>query len=220
MKKKYIILASVLFLFNLTPISAACTEEELKEFKKIEDKYTVKYEIDKSTKTYNLYFNSENKNKFSYRIYADNDFECNSIDDKKTKCKSFPNGEYEIIVVGQTQTCNSILKTINLKLPKYNIYADDQLCDGIEDFVLCNPTYDKDIDYNTFVSRVNTYKKNHREEKKEETFQNKPTKVVDKGISYLKEHMIEIIVITLFTVLILITIVLTIKQHRKSRRLE
>ena len=218
-KFKYIILALTIFVFNIHSISADCTEEALKEFKGVKDEYTVKYEFNKSTQNYTIYFNAPLPEKFYYQIYTDMQLDCSAEDNKTLKCINFPSGNYEVVVSGITEECNDSLKTIKLKLPKYNEYSEDPLCEGIEDFVLCSPTYSKDIDYESFVSRVNTYKKGL--EKQEEPEPEEPDQtIIDTTIEYVKNNLVSIIIVIAFIILLIITIIITAKSIRKSRRLE
>lgn len=220
MKKTIIVF--IIFLLNISPIYAACTGAEIKNFKETEDKYIVEYKKNPSTKSYDVYLNRPEKEKYDYRFNKKIDTSCQEIDNKTIKCTSFLAGKYEISIVGVTQTCNSVLKKINLEIPQYVSYSEDPLCEGIEEFVLCNPNYDKDIDYETFVSRVNTYKKNllsnKEEEKKEE--EEPETPLEENIINYLKEYWLEITIVIVFIILVIITTIITAKSIRKSRRLE
>lgn len=226
MKKiRYIILTIAIFLTCLTNAYAACTQEEINGFKKVEDEYTVKYEIDKETKKYYIYFERPQQNVYDFAIYTGNKFKCEDVSDTLSKCYHFDSGEYKIAIMGQTESCNDIFKTITLKLPKYNAYSEDPLCEGIEDFVLCNPTYEKEIDYDTFVSRIETYKKNHVEnkiEKEEPTDdeQKKQNETLTKILKYAEDNWLQITIIVVFIILVIITIIVTAKSVRKSRRLE
>lgn len=221
MKKiKYQIFTIMLFLMCITNTYATCTKEEIENFKKIEDEYTVKYEFDKNTKTYTIYFKTPEPEKYRFQIYSEKKLECTKPEDNVSKCINFPPEEYDVEIIGATNSCKDVLKTINLKLPEYNKFSDDPLCKGIEEFVLCNPTYNKEIDYETFVSRVNTYKKTkHKTETQLNNEQEEDT-FFQNVLEYIKENLVQIIIILTFTILLTITIIITAKSMRKSRRLE
>lgn len=224
--KTYIIFTLTLFLLCTNTVFASCTKEEIDKFKDAEDEYTVKYELNKETKTYDIYFSMPYPETYGYNIITDIDIECAEIDEKTTKCINVPPNTYEIFIVGITNTCDATLKNFTIKLPKYNIYSEDPLCEGIEEFVLCNPQYEKDIDYESFVSRVEIYKKSkekqeaQQEEKPIEDKSSKFEEFVDNAVDYIKENLIEIIIIVIFIVLVILTIILTAKSIRKSRRLD
>lgn len=222
-KFKYLSFILIVFAMNIHTVLASCTQEEINTFKRIEDDYTVKYEFDKSTKTYNLYFTAIKPKEFYYKIYAEKKLNCTVSTETSVKCIDFAPGGYEIQIVGVTDTCNDVMKKIILELPKYNKLSEDPLCEGIEEFVLCNPTYDKEIDYETFISRVNTYKKNHKEEVEipiEEEKEENINQIIDYIINYITNNWFDIIIISVFVILLIITIVVAYKNARKSRYLE
>lgn len=220
---KYTIITFILFLLGISNTYASCTQEEINNFKKVEDEYTVKYEFDKVTKTYTIYFKMPTPDKYIFQIYSEQKLECIKMEDNTTKCIKFVPDEYEVEIIDATRVCSSPLKTINLKLPEYNKYSEDPLCKGVEEFVLCSPTYGKEIDYETFVSRVKTYKNTklkqeqeqntNKEKEREENFFNRM-------IKYIETNIIQIIVVIVFVLLLLLTAIITIKSIRKSRRLE
>lgn len=218
MKFRYALYTITLFLLCITNTYAACTQEDKKEFKKIEDEYTVKYEFNKGTKDYTVTFNIPLPDKYGYTIDENMNTEnyVTSTDNSFTFSGIKP-GQYKIEVIGVTNSCSDVLKEITLKLSKYNSYSEDPLCDGIEEFVLCQPTYDKEIDYETFVSRVNTYKKNHTNKVDEEPQEEPEENII---LQYIKDNLFQIIIIIVFIILLTITIIVTAKSIRKSRRLE
>lgn len=219
-KTKYYILIFILSLICTNKVCAVCTPEEMNEFKKIEDKYRVTYEFDMDSKTYSLFFKSPKPDNYHYVIYTESDLNCTTENESTLKCINFKPDMYTIEIVGMTDTCDDILKTFDLNLTRYNNYASDPLCEGIEEFVLCNPLYDKEIDYETFVSRVNTYKKTKDKEIIENEHTTDDTEPVDNVINYIKDNIIQIFIIIIFVVLLIITIVITAQSIRKSRRLE
>ena len=216
---KKTIFTTILFLTCITNTYAACTQEEINEFKKIEDQYTVKYEFNKDTKDYTLTFNAPRMDEYSYQLNLD----MNKVRFKNSTETSFTfsgilAGEYKFEIAGIKGECEDVLKTITLNLSEYNKFADDPLCEGIEEFVLCQPIYEKEIDYETFVSRVNTYKKS--KEKKEQKQEPQQTAKENPVLEYIQENLIQIIIIVIFIILVIITTCVTIKSIRKSRRLE
>lgn len=224
--KKHKFLLSILSLSLFIPSTtyADCTKEEIDNFKEIEDEYKVTYEFDKDTKTYTINFVNPNPGNYGYKlIYVKNEktkleYNLTTIIEKNYSKTNFSSGNYIFEIYGNTDTCNEKLKSKTLVLPKYNKYSEDPLCEGIEEFVLCQPTYDKDIDYESFVSRVNSYKNKMSNTKKEE----EPTVVKEENkiLKYVKDNLIQIIIIIVFIIMVIITIILTAKSIRKSRRLE
>ena len=132
------------------------------------------------------------------------------------QCYNCKPQKYDIYIIGQTEQFDDILKAITLNLP-YNSLSEDPICEGIEEFVLCQPTYSKEIDYDTFVSRVNTYKKS---KVTQSSSNNNNSNKENELITYIKENLLTIITISIFIILVIITIILTARSIKKSRRLE
>lgn len=221
-KYKYFILTIILFLICISNTYAACTQEEINEFKKIEDQYKITYEFNKSTKDYTVTFDGVEPKKYVFSIKSGEPItNCKKINDYKTECYNVKKGNYIIETKGTTDSCKDTLKTITLNLKGYNKYHEDPMCDGIEEFVLCQETYDKEIDYDTFVSRVETYKrtKQKEEDNKPNIIEKKETKI-EIIVKYLKENIIPLIIVFIFIILVIITIIVIAKSVKKSRRLE
>lgn len=77
----------------------------------------------------------------------------------------------EIYASSKTGCEGTLLKTINLKLPRFNEYSTYSMCDSFPDYYLCKKfvTYGE-IEYETFAKKMNekAEEKNKKEEEKEE----------------------------------------------------
>lgn len=217
--KKYTYLITTLIFFLLPIFTYAdCTETEIDHFKRIESNYRIESTLDKETGYYKLTLYNPEPEKYTYEINSINNYiVCNISKTSDTECNYIPPASYSINVVGNTDTCNTTLKRTFLRLNPYNKYSEDPLCEGIEEFVLCQETYDKEIDYETFVSRVNIYKE-QKTTKQEE--QKQPIIDVDKIKEYVEDNLFEVIIIAIFVILVIVTVIITIKSYKKSRRLE
>lgn len=218
--KRILLFLSVCLLFS-NHVYAECTTDERKEFRNIEDKYKITYEFNKDTKDYTLILYNPLQEKFTYSTETDIDADKMTYTENgeatTVTLSGFSSGEYTFEIIATTDTCNDVMKEIKVKLPKYNKLSEDPLCEGNEDFVLCNPSYDKEIDYDTFVSRLNTYKKNKGNNPSSSSNSVKEENAI---ITYIKNNLVSIITITIFIILVVITIILTAKSIKKSRRLE
>ena len=218
-RKKYITFTLMLSLLCMNKTYAACTQEEIDEFKKVEDEYKITYEFNKVSKDYTikLYNLEPEKYGLSIELQGSNESLLKTSTINEIIHENVKPGEYNVEIKGITKDCKDTMKKVYLNLPKYNIYSEDELCKGIEEFVLCQQTYEKEIDYDTFVSRVNTYKKT----KEKQSIEDKPKpKEKLQIVEYIKENLVEIIIVLTFVILLTITIIITLKSARKSRRLE
>lgn len=216
---KKIYLLSLFSLFLLLPHTsyADCTAEEIEHFKEVENEYKITYEFNEDTKDYTLTTNAPLPNEYDFVLYIGKNTKYEEITPNQYKIYNLSAGEYNVEIVGVTDTCNSVLKKITLKLAEYNNYSNDPLCEGIEEFVLCQPTYDKSITYQEFVDRVNVYKKTKAQKEKAEENKNKVSNSV---IEYIEKNLFEIIAVAVFVLILIIIAIITIKTVRKSRRLE
>ena len=221
-KQKYLLSLISLSLFIPTTIYADCTKEEIDNFKEIQDEYKVTYEFDIDSKTYDIYINNVYPEKYAFFGELFNfKYKISKTENKKIEVENVPPGKYDIEIISIDPSCEIVLKKINLELPKYNQYYNDPLCEGIEEFVLCQSTYDKDIDYETFVSRIESYKNSKKEkEAKEANSKNQENEKDNKILKYIEENWLQIAIIVVFIIMVIITIILTAKSIRKSRRLE
>lgn len=217
-KYKKITLFFLLFsLFN-TKVYASCTTEEKNAFKKISDKFTATYQYDTESNSRAIVIKIPDWDTYIVSTDINESSKCTK-DDDTIKCINVDTGDYTIIFSKRSETCNDVLKTIAITVSDYNPYYDDPLCEGIEEFVLCQRTYAKEIDRATFESRVATYKKSKSSSSSSSTENNNSTNV-DKILEYIKDNLTQIIIILVFTILIIITIILTAKNAKERRRLE
>lgn len=217
--KKVITIILVSLIINTNIIYAECTTEEQEYYKSIEDKYQTTYVFDKESRTYTMTLTYGDISTFSYSIEGDGMEIANIEVTDKIIVSNLAPGQYIAFVVGLTDSCNDVLKKEEITLPQYNQYAYDPVCEGIEEFVLCNPTYDKELDYDTFISRVNSYKKNKaNQDKTDNNTEEKPTIK-----EWFKDNYMYFIyaIIGIVVLLIIALIVKVIYNHeRKRRRLE
>lgn len=217
--------ALIISLFIVLPklTYANCAKEEIDYFKKVADNYKITYKYNKNTRDYAVNFYNPEPNKYEYKVYASKESfaNYNYISDNETSYSNVVPDEYYIEIIGITDTCNDIMKTITINITTKNNYSNDPLCEGIEEFVLCQPNYDKDIDYETFTSRVNTYKKTKETKKTNEPInEEKNSKIINKILEIIKGDTFQIAIIIALAILLVIVFILSAKSARKSRRLE
>ena len=172
---------------------------------------------------------------YMYRIaIKSEDFNCESIPVDigiSLKCTGEDfYGYQEFVIFGKSSTCNDELKREEIDIPKqiYNKYSDNKLCEGTEEFVLCQKNYETDITEDEFISRIETYKKTQEKNQNNENIQDEEnneikeetTKIKNTLINFIQNNLKLIIITLIFIVLVIITIILSIKSIKKSRRLE
>jgi len=219
-RKKYIALTLMLSLLGINNVYAACSNQGLEEFSKIADKYKITTTFNEKNKTYTMRIEEGEPKKYSYVFTIDYQYDCKEISKTVTECTGLKNGSsFYATIMGNTKECSGFIKEEQIKLTRYNEFYGDPLCSGIEEFVLCQKFYDREIDRETFEKRIALYKKNKQ---KEETKEQEKTEnnLSNKIKNYLKDNLIEVIIVMVFIILVIISSIVGYKFIRKSRRLE
>lgn len=236
MKKPFYLITTLLLSLSIcNKVNAYCTEWEKNYFKEIESQYKATYDYDKNTGLYSITYYMPEPNLYTYRIAIKSEnFNCESISVDvgiSLKCigKDFY-GYQEFVIFGNSNTCNDELKKEIIDIPKqiYNKYSNSNLCEGIEEFVLCQKDYEIEITEDEFVSRTETYKQTKEKNKNDENIQNKENKEsknenlqTKNNIFYFFQNNLKLIIpIFILINLIIISTILSIKSIKKSRRLE
>lgn len=222
---KIIFLIISTFLFPMS-IDADCIDD----YEAIKDEFKVTYKYNKDTDDFTISLANPDYTKYGYGFIDEYDYTGYMDNGALVKTVSnYKEDTYFYLIVGRNENCNGmIFKQEEKKLYKYNEYSDNPLCDGFEDFVLCQKEYDKEIDEETFKSRLETYKKtkeennnNYQNKNENSEINNETAKNIWKNIiDYIKENLIVVIIVIVFIIIAIISIALTIKSVIKSRRLE
>lgn len=221
-RKKYIALTLILSLFSVDNVYASCTKELEKEFLKIKSQYKTTTTFDSNTKTYTAKIEKAINDNFAYASAIISEYECEKISDTVTECYGIkPGTTLYANVIGTTDNCGGILKQDVIELDNLNKYYNDPLCEGIEEFVLCQETYGREIDRETFEYRIKTYKESKQQKIEEEQKKNEEeSNILNKITTYIKENIIQTIIIVVFIILAIISTIVMINTSKKSRRLE
>ncbi|MDD3452953.1 MAG: hypothetical protein PHN42_01580 [Bacilli bacterium] len=78
------------------------------------------------------------------------------------------------------------LYSVYVNLPFYNLYYDDEICDGIESFKYCNKWQSNSLTYDEFAIKVAEYKLSLQDELilEEETYDGVFDKIIDFYVKY------------------------------------
>ena len=111
--------------------------------------------------------------------------------------------------------CNQEIRSIYIKVPRYNEYSTDPLCEGISgtDLAICGTWYDKEVDYETFKSMIEDYKENKIYEENEDE---KNNNIINEIIDFIKSNYLYII----GGVALIITVSIIVIIRRKRSVLE
>lgn len=163
---KILLIVIILFQIPFINVNAEeCSEEKISNLKEFSNAINMTSEFDKDSVVLGIYNNnivtvqgltedlyvvSEDE---SVGIYYDDLFDGVAVEVVDSLTNKFYVYSYSCPGV--------VLRTINLSTKRYNIYADYEECDGIEEGELdvCDEFYDGDISYDEFIKKINDYKK-------------------------------------------------------------
>ncbi len=221
-KKKYIAFPILLSLLCINNVYADCTEEARNEFNSIKNQYKITPIFNSIEKNYTIRIETANTDKFRYVTSLKKTYECKKISETLTECYGYePGVSFYAYVIPNVNDCHVTLKEEKIYLDKLNKYYGDPLCSGIEEFVLCQEIYDRDIDRETFEYRINKYKESKKQKEQEDLKKIQEENKTTSNIStYIKENTFQVIIIAVFIALLITTILVSYKSMKKSRRLE
>ena len=212
MKVKYLLVMILMFLFMTPSVYATCGKNDMLRIKDIanEIKITAQYAKDQNGKdtgyydlmitglTNELYMVEEiTKEEYYYNLDYNGVFYISDLQEGKYRFKVY----YD--------TCDELVRTIVYKLPKYNHYANNPLCEGIEEDELdvCNRTYQLELTDELFEEKINEYKNSFGLNNLEDNNQS------NNIISFIKKYYIYIGIAILALIIIIISIV--VKRRRE-----
>ena len=105
---------------------------------------------------------------------------------------------------------DEVLLTQYIKLPVYNKYSTDPLCDGLENYKLCYTFLDTDITYDEFKKKIEAYKNKKPVEEEVITKKKNIKSDWDKFLDFMLQYGIYIAAA--------IAIIITIISVRRSRK--
>lgn len=145
-------------------IDAKCLYSDLAELKKIASNVNESYEykiidnkayfdVTLTNLTDDIYFVDTTNNK----VYKNNNSEIT--------LKNYRSGQTIVYnFYSSNLDCqDTVLYTIRIVLPQYNIFYNDPICVGAKEYSLCQRWYGNNLSYNTFLDKVNQYKENKKE---------------------------------------------------------
>jgi len=222
-RSKYLIFFLVVLIMSFSSVYASCTNEEINNLKqevnnvKITYKHLKDYEIDGETTNNHFEVTIKNLPGDIYISLLDGNIKYTNIEEEIKDIYTSGTWNFEFY----SNKCNIKINEIKVKLPKYNPYSEEPLCEGIDgnDFPLCGKYYDYNVNYDSFETQVKHYRATHKieETKQDDNIKNKINieEIINKIIDFIKTNYLYLIVV--LVVVILITIIIIIVKKRKKR---
>ncbi|MDD3187513.1 MAG: hypothetical protein PHD02_03460 [Bacilli bacterium] len=140
--------------------------------------------------------NNETGNKYYYADTNNGIISFNNITEPKI---------YKFTIYSTLNQCDdSALATLYATVPTYNKYYKNKLCEGIEDYKLCQRWSTIDLTYEEFKSQIDSYKASKIEEAdKDDTYKSIFDYMLDFYLKYYYYLLPSIIVISIISIFII-----------------
>lgn len=218
---KYIVF-TVLFLFiNIFYVNASCTNEEILILKEKADKIKITYKHlgrieEEEGVFYNRFeVNVKNIPNDFYILVLENTIKLEPENNKITEI--FNNGTWDFNIY--SNTCNELISTINVYIPRFNEHSLDPLCEGINssEFPLCGKYYEYNVSYNEFVNRVKHYRTTHNVVSKNNNDNlNSFNIIINNIINFIIQYKFYVICLLSILLCILVTIIIVKKKRNRG----
>lgn len=163
MRKVFLVLVFSLVMIPFSCVMADCSDEEIKAYKEIVKNITVNIKFDEESVDLGIYGN----NIVTISGLSEGFF--GRTDDMSVGFfyEDMESGEITRSVGSQVKSisfysnqCSDVkLRTVKLELKQYNYFSDYEECEGLKGKLdVCDPYYDKSLDYDTFMRKVHAYK--------------------------------------------------------------
>lgn len=222
---KYLIISLFLLCLNFTYVKASCTSEELsslkEEIKKIKITYKHLGEIinDDGSKSYDKFLVTAKNIPEGVYVHLSPMTEENfdeSTDDLKIKLTT---GTWYYNMY--SSKCETVVDIITVKLPRFNIYSLDPLCEGIDsdDFQLCSKYYEYEFSRETFEKKVNAYRAENNIGKTDNNDEKENNNILKTILDFIENYNL-FIAGGLTIVLIILIVIIVISKKKKRKVLE
>lgn len=205
--KKYFTYVFMLFLLIVLPIkvNAICDNSRKTELQKIAANITYGYDYIKGNDTFNITITNLNPN-----IYIDDNGKVYKYSNSnELTIGGYKPGDNIRLYVYDTEYCNaSALNILYINLPVKNKYYGTEVCKGYEEYSICQMWTSNNYTQNEIEEKLNSYKQNDTQEKKEDN-------VVR---NYALELLIDIYIKYYFIILPLIIIICVFSIYKLSKK--
>lgn len=158
--RKIIFVFILLLLIPITKVEGAvCSYNEIARLKKIASNVTISYDYieNNSSVVFNVTLN--NLNDELYFVDQSNYQRYNYTEEELTISNYRSGQTIRYVFYATDPDCTDTpLYTARVILPTYNQYYKDEVCNGVENYSLCQKWSSHNLTYTNFVQKVNEYK--------------------------------------------------------------
>lgn len=217
MKKFIKIILFIFFMILPIKVFGACSVDDKVRYLSLASNITTSYDYtevnDKVTFSitiHNVHKDLVVKDNVNNRSYSSNRNDLNNYTVSNLKDGT----NYSFSIYAKSTDCSyKLLNTVYVNLPKYNKYYKDSACTGIESYNLCQRWGEiGDINYETFKSKVEEYKKKSDVSNEIKDDDLKTTSIIEiLGDFWAKYYLY----ITIGTIVLLVPVIIIVKKKNK-----
>ncbi len=214
----YFMMTIILLCLFMNKVNAVCSDDEYNSLKKEIDKVTISYKHlggvskEDGSIVYNEFIVTASKipNDVYVHLYPMTSEKFVVVDNSLKIKLTTGSWQYNFY----SSKCEKKIGSISFKLPTFNIYLLDSLCEGVDsdDFKLCGKYYESYVSREDFEKRVMQYKQLHTNSEDDNT-EDDNDKFIDKIINFVLKNYLYIIGLVVFVVLI---IFIVYKRNKKK----
>ncbi|MBE6150947.1 MAG: hypothetical protein E7162_03955 [Firmicutes bacterium] len=223
MKKKnllIIILILVISFFKIEVEAASCTTEEKKALKQEAQAIEIIANLDSEESPIHEHYYTISFNNWSNKFYIEDSkgtiYQMTPGHTSEKKYGNYAPGSVITFKVygAYKQTCAyTLMATIRVTFPHYNDYYLSPLCEGIEEYALCQRTYSGKIESEAwFEEQIKKYKASLEKQEEPE----KETNIIDEITKYLSENPYIIVIAIVVILLIIVIVIRSIKTNKNK----
>lgn len=159
--KRIVFLFLLAFLIPITDVNGYyCKFSEISKYKSLASNITTFYEYEENENGVTFSITLVNLSEELYIVDATTGEVYQYGNSEMTISGYSPSTTVKYAVYTTNENCSDqLLYTIRVVLPDYNPYYKDDVCIGAADYLYCQKWYKHNLDYDTFVEKVNDYKK-------------------------------------------------------------
>ncbi|MGM9875642.1 MAG: hypothetical protein ACI310_00200 [Bacilli bacterium] len=219
---KYILFSFLILFLSIISVNADCTNEELLAEKEKAENIRITYnhlgEVtkDDGSKVYNEFLVTTKNIPEGIYVHLSPMTEENfdeSMDDLKIKLTT---GTWYYNMY--SSKCETVVDTITVKLPRFNIYSLDPLCEGIDsdDFQLCSKYYEYEFSRETFERKVKTYRLENNIGKIDNNVKEKNNNILKTILNFIETYNLFIVGFLIIILIILIVVIIISKKKKRT----
>ena len=196
--KKIIILFLLTLFFPIKVEGYYCSFSEIARLKKIASNINISYDYKIVNDDALFEITLVNLNK---ELYITSDNRTYNYKSDVLKIDNYKSGTtVKFYVYPTDRDCSDeLLRTINIVLPKYNSYYDDEICVGIENYSLYQKWSTHNLSYTEFVKQVNLHKESLNKDVIVDIKQEENSSVFNAIFQFLIDYYYIILIILIIT---------------------